>query len=235
MVDRKEKILAIIPARGGSKRIPRKNIRPFLGKPAISYAIDVAVKTNLFNEVMVSTDDNEIAEVSLALGAKVPFMRSAKNSDDKATLTDVIREVLSEYTRIGKTFNSFCCIYPVTPLLDQKLLINAYSILRDGKFDTVIPIISYSHPIQRALRINHSGKLEMINEEYANTRTQDFQKSYYDAGQFFFMNTKSFLDKWAIFTDNTCGIEVPLLSAQDIDNGEDWRIAEVKYRILHNL
>lgn len=235
MRNKNGKTLAIIPARGGSKRIPRKNIKLFQGKPAIFYAIDTAKKSKLFDEIMVSTDDDEIAKISASFGAKVPFVRSKKNSDDDAILSDVISEVLLEYAKIGKTFDYFCCIYPVTPLLNPKFLSKAFKILIKGGFDTVMPIVSFGHPIQRALRFNSNNKLEMIDKNYLNTKTQDLQTTYFDPGQFFFMNTKSFLIKKKIFTDNSQGIVIPALNAQDIDNEEDWRMAEVKYRILHKL
>lgn len=227
-----EKIIAIIPARGGSKRIPKKNIRSFLGTPIIKHSIDIALKAKIFDEIMVSTDDSEIAKLSASFGANIPFMRSKKNSDDIATLSSVLKEVLLEYAKNGKHFKYFCCIYPTAPLIDFRLLQKSIKILKNGNFDTVLPVVAYSHPIQRALRISKTGELEMINKKFENTRTQDLSKSFYDAGQFFFMKTESFLQKGKIFTNQVKAIELPQLHSQDIDNEDDWMNAEIKYQAI---
>jgi len=165
--------LAIIPARGGSKRIPRKNIKLFLGEPIISYSIKAALKSNLFDEVMVSTDDNEIKEIALKYGAKVPFMRSAKNSNDYATTVDVVEEVLETYRLQKKQFDYCCCIYPTAPFVSENLLTEAFHKLLEHKFDCVFPVSKYSFPIQRGMTINKEDKIEMIDASKMNVRSQD--------------------------------------------------------------
>ena len=159
--------ICIIPARGGSKRIPRKNIKEFLGKPIIAYSIKAAIDSGLFDEVMVSTDNLEIADIAKKYGAKVPFMRSAKNSDDFATTFDVIEEVIQSYRSQNKDFENICCVYSCAPFVTSKILLKAYNQLIEKKFDSVFPIISYSFPIQRALKVDQ-GKVSMIIEDNLN-------------------------------------------------------------------
>ena len=155
------KNLCIIPARGGSKRIPKKNIKDFLGKPIIAFSIEAAIKSGLFDEVMVSTDDIEIAYIAKKYGAKVPFMRSEKNSDDFATTFDVIEEVINSYKELAVEFDNFCCLYSCAPFVTSEVLLKAYNHLNDKRFDSVFPIIAYSFPIQRSLRVDQ-GKVSMI-------------------------------------------------------------------------
>ena len=222
--------LAIIPARGGSKRIPRKNIKPFIGKPIIAYSIEAALKSNLFDEVMVSTDDKEIANIAKEYGAKVPFIRSVKNSDDFATTFDVIEEVIQVYKSQGKEFENLCCLYSCAPFVNSEILLKAYNQLIRYKFDTVFPIIAYSFPIQRALRLNQR-KVSMILEENLNVRSQDLEDSFHDAGQFYWCISKKVLQNKKILTKNTGGIEISELEAQDIDNEIDWKLAELKFQL----
>ena len=222
--------ICIIPARGGSKRIPRKNIKDFLGKPIIAYSIQAALDSGLFDEVMVSTDDKEIADIVKNYGAKVPFMRSAKNSDDFATTFDVIEEVIQSYRSQNKDFENICCVYPCAPFVTSKILLKAYNQLIEKKFDSVFPIISYSFPIQRALKVDQ-GKVSMIIEDNLNIRSQDLEESFHDAGQFYWCNTKQLLISKKILTQNTGGVEVSQLEAQDIDTEIDWKLAELKYQI----
>ncbi len=223
------KNLAIIPARGGSKRIPRKNIRNFLGKPIIAYSIETALESGLFEEVMVSTDDDEIAEVAIKYGAKVPFMRSKENADDHATLSDVIEEVKESYISYGKNFEHICCILPTSPLLNISVLEDGYTFLKKHNADSVKPVVRFSYPIQRALKIIDEGKVEMIWPENARVRSQDLESAYYDAGQFY----------WMKFTEGLVGtdkyaIEISELECQDIDTIEDWRMAELKFKLREN-
>ena len=222
--------ICVIPARGGSKRIPRKNIKEFLGKPIIAYSIQAALDSGLFDEVMVSTDDLEIAEIAKNFGAKVPFMRSVKNSDDFATTFDVIEEVIQVYKSQGKEFENICCIYSCAPFVTSEILLKAYNQLIRYKFDTVFPIIAYSFPIQRALRVDQR-KVSMILEENLNSRSQDLEDSFHDAGQFYWCNIKQLLLSKKILTKNTGGVEISELEAQDIDNEIDWKLAELKYQI----
>ena len=222
--------ICIIPARGGSKRIPRKNIKEFLGKPIIAYSIKAALDSGLFDEVMVSTDDLEIADIAKKFGAKVPFMRSAKNSDDFATTFDVIEEVIQSYRYQNNDFENVCCVYPCAPFVTSKILLKAYNHLIEKKFDSVFPIISYGFPIQRALKVD-KGKLTMIHEDNLNIRSQDLEESFHDAGQFYWCNTKQLLINKKILTQNTGSVEISELEAQDIDTEIDWKLAELKYQI----
>ena len=222
--------ICIIPARGGSKRIPKKNIKEFLGKPIIAYSIKAALDSGLFDEVMVSTDDVEIADIAKKFGAKVPFMRSAKNSDDFATTFDVIEEVIQVYKTQGKRFENICCIYSCAPFVTSEVLLKTYDHLIEKKFDTVFPIIAYSFPIQRALRVDQ-GKVSMILQNNLNVRSQDLEETYHDAGQFYWCNVNQVLNSKKILTHNTGGIEISELEAQDIDNKTDWKLAELKYKL----
>ncbi|WP_300665440.1 pseudaminic acid cytidylyltransferase [Fluviicola sp.] len=225
--------LAIIPARGGSKRIPRKNIKDFLGKPIIAYAIETALKSNLFDLVMVSTDDEEIAAVAKAYGATIPFLRSQQNSNDFAGTFEVIEEVLQQYLNDGFIFEEVCCIYPCTPLLQIKDLTEAYHKLNQGSYSSVYPIVPYSPPIQRALTLSNE-KLEYMNPEHCFTRSQDLEKSYFDSGQFYWMKPNDVIQQKGIFTNNTGYIILDELFVQDIDNETDWKLAELKYKLLNS-
>ena len=222
--------IAIIPARGGSKRIPRKNIKFFLGKPIIAYSIEAAINSNLFDEVMVSTDDDEIASIALKYGAKVPFLRSEKNSDDFATTYDVIEETLINYKEQGKNFDYACCIYSCAPLIQIASLQEAFTVLQQNFLDTVFPVVPFSFPIQRALRLQEE-KLSFFYPEFALTRSQDLEISYHDVGQFYFMNCEQVLKKKALLTDKTGTVVLNELLVQDIDNESDWMLAEFKYKI----
>jgi|TARA_B100001540_G_scaffold266124_1_gene247021 N-acylneuraminate cytidylyltransferase len=222
--------LCIIPARGGSKRIPKKNIKEFLGRPIIAYSIRTAIDSKLFDEVMVSTDDIEIAEIAKKYGAKVPFIRSLKNSSDFATTFDVIEEVINYYRNHNMEFNNVCCLYSCAPFVTTKTLSKAYNRLHEKEFDTVLPVVPYSSPINRALRINHE-KIHMIYEENLNVRSQDLEDSFYDAGQFYWCDIDKLLLNKGIFTNNTGFIIVSEIESQDIDNETDWKLAELKFQL----
>lgn len=226
------KAITIIPARGGSKRIPKKNIKSFLGKPIISYPIEAALKSKLFNEIMVSTDDEEIAEISKMLGASVPFLRSIKNSDDFATTVDVLLEVIEEYKKRGKVFDYVCCIYPTTPFISPEKLNHSFKILIEKKAKSLIPIVRYSYPIQRALRIENDS-LQYIYPENGSKRSQDLELTYHDAGQFYWIKTDVLVNQSSMVTDNSIAYEISELEVQDIDSETDWKIAEMKYQILN--
>lgn len=221
--------ICIIPARGGSKRIPKKNIKNFLGKPIIAYSIDAAINSNLFDEVMVSTDDIEIAEIAKKYGAKVPFMRSVKNSDDFATTFDVIEEVVNCYKELAVEFDNFCCIYPCAPFVTSVILLKTFDHLIENKFDIVFPIIGYSFPIQRALRVDQ-GKVSMIQKKNLNVRSQDLEELFHDAGQFYWGSLHKLMINKKLYNNNTGGFVISELNAQDIDNETDWKLAELKYR-----
>jgi len=225
------KKIAIITARGGSKRIPRKNIKPFLGKPIIAYSIEIALESGLFDEVMVSTDDNEIADISKEYGANVPFYRSEKNSDDFSTTPDVILEVLDSYKELGFNFEIGCCIYPTAPLISIKNIKTSMNRLMKNSLDCVFPALQFSYPIQRALLIDKNEKIKMLNPNYYRTRSQDLDVFYHDAGQFYFFDVNKLLKYKNLYTDNSGAVIVSQLDAQDIDNLSDWKLAELKYKM----
>lgn len=225
------KNLAMITARGGSKRIPRKNIKEFCGKPIIAYTIEAAKSSGVFEEIMVSTDDEEIARTARLLGANVPFFRSAENSGDYASTDDVIMEVLRAYQKAGREFDAFCCLYPTAPFLSGRRLREAMELLKET--DSVMPVVPFSYPPQRGLIITDMGYVERQFPEYANARSQDLPKIYHDCGQFYACRTDAFLQ--AKTTDVPCLLPLILtdLEVQDIDTPEDWTLAEMKYRLLH--
>ncbi len=228
------KKLAIIPARGGSKRIERKNIKPFLGKPIISFSIETAISSKLFDEIMVSTDDSEIAEISEKLGATIPFFRSKEMSTDFATTSEVLTEVLNKYAEMGKKFDYCCCIYPTAPFISVSKLNESLELLQKNSFDSVFPVVKFGYPIFRALQKN-DGKINMIWEENLNKRSQDLPAAFHDAGQFYWFDVEKFLTKKAMFTDNSGAIELSELEVQDIDNEVDWKLAELKYQLIYNV
>lgn len=221
--------IAIIPARGGSKRIPRKNIRLFLGKPILAYSIEIARQSGLFSEVMVSTDDDEIAELALGFGASVPFRRSAQTANDHASTVEVLLEVLSCYEMRGEVFDYGCCIYPTAPFITADLLNRGWQMLRESGFDSVFPVVRFSYPIQRALRLDGDRVTMFWPENYA-LRSQDLEPAYHDAGQFYWFDCTALRRKKRLWTDNSGAIVVSGLDAHDIDTPEDWVVAELKYR-----
>lgn len=228
--------IAIIPARGGSKRIPRKNIKDFLGKPIIAYSIEAALKAGCFDVVVVSTDDLEIAEIAKKYGAVVPFLRSSINADDNATTAEVITEVLDNYkNQFDKQFDSFCCIYPTAPFITPERLKDAKKMLTNGNVDSIIPVVAFSFPIFRSLKIDKEHHLSFNWPEYSLVRSQDIPPAYHDSGQFYFVNTVAFRDTGSFFTHRTRPIILSELEIQDIDNETDWKIAEMKYRLIKEI
>lgn len=227
--------LAVIPARGGSKRIPRKNIKPFLGKPIISYSIEAAINSNLFSEIMVSTDDDEIAELSLRYGAKVPFLRSNSSSNDFATTFDVINEVFNEYSIRDIFFDYSCCIYACAPFIKSHHLKDSFKMMASNHYDSVLPIMPFGFPIQRALKILNDNTVVFLNSENSNIRSQDLEKFYHDAGQFYWIKNLIFNNKKAILTENTGYYMLSELEGQDIDTEVDWKLAELKYELLQSI
>lgn len=225
--------LCIIPARGGSKRIPRKNIKDFLGKPIIAYSIDAAIKSNLFDEIMVSTDDPEIANVALKYGAKVPFMRSGENANDFATLADVLIEVVNQYKEIGKSFDNICCILPTAPLTSANRMKEAFIKLVDEDLESVLPVVEFSYPILRALEFDDIARLKMIWPEYLRTRSQDLKPAYHDSGSFYWVNTYALFAQKTLFCKDGSAIVLPETEVQDIDNENDWKLAELKYKLVN--
>ena len=222
--------IAIITARGGSKRIPRKNIRDFCGNPIISYAIDAAINSNIFAEVMVSTDDTEIAKIALENGAQVPFYRSSRNSDEYSTTADVLIEVLSEYEKKGLKFDYLCCIYPTAPFVTSEKLKLALKKMINEKAEAIIPVVKFSYPQQRAF-ILKDDKLIYKYPENVFKRSQDLESLYHDAGQFYFIKVETFMKNKTLVCKNTIPLIVDELSVQDIDTEEDWKMAELKYKM----
>ena len=222
-------MLAVITARGGSKRIPRKNVRPFMGRPMIAYAIAAAKGSGLFDEVMVSTDDAEIAEIAKAHGAAVPFLRSAATANDLATTNDVLKEVMGEYAKRGRTFDAFCCIYPCVPFLTGDLLKEAGETFAASGAKGLVPVVRYSYPIQRALVRDAAGLISFREPENAAKRSQDLEPTYHDAGMFYFSTTAAFADRNGIPTGRLAMFELSEERVQDIDTEADWQMAEMKY------
>lgn len=225
------KRVCIIPARGGSKRIQKKNCKDFLGKPIIAYSIEVALNSNLFDEVMVSTDDKEIAEIALKYGAKAPFIRSEANSNDYATTFDVIKEVISFYQKYNFIFTQACCLYATAPLITVQNLNKAFSIMAKEKFSTVFPVIRFGFPIQRAIEMVDNHKFKILYPEHELTRSQDLKPYFHDAGQFYAFKIEDVLKQEKLYTDNSGIFEISENEAQDIDNQIDWEMAEMKYKL----
>lgn len=226
--------LCIIPARGGSKRIPRKNIKDFLGKPIIAYSVEAAINSKLFDEVMVSTDDAEIADTAKIYGASIPFMRSKKNSDDFATLSKVINEVIEKFhTSRNITFENICCVMATNPFISDYLLKDSYRKFIDQNGSSLIAVTEHTPPIQRTFEIKNN-LLSMVYPEYFKTRTQDLEIRYHDAGSFFWVKNDSFKVYKKGVTDKTIPYILSNEMVQDIDNLSDWKLAELKYQILLN-
>ena len=226
------KKLAVITARGGSKRIPQKNIKDFCGKPIIAYTIKAALDSNIFDEVMVSTDSEEIKQIALDYGANVPFMRSARTSDDYATTEDVIMEVVTAYRREGKEYPHVCCLYPTAPFITPDILKEAMRIMEEKKPSVVIPVVQFSYPPQRCFIINDEGYAQFKYPEYVRTRSQDLEKEYHDAGQFYVYDVEKLFEKKGIIEDDFYPIVLSEVMVQDIDTLDDWKLAEVKYELL---
>lgn len=225
-------MLALIMARGGSKRIPRKNVKEFMGRPMVSYAISAARDSGIFDEVMVSTEDAEIADVARRCGAAVPFMRSARTASDIATTREVVLEVIDEYARHGRKFDSLACLYSCVPFLTGKALREAYDRFRVADADLLMPVVRYSFPIQRALHVGPDGLMEYREPAEANRRTQDLEPTYHDAGMFYFTKVSAYV---AGDVMRRAWYEMPALCVQDIDTPDDWKMAEIKYRMLHDV
>ena len=225
------KKIAIITARGGSKRIPRKNIKDFCGKPILAYSIQAAVDSGIFDTVMVSTDDEEIAEIARRYGAEVPFYRSVETANDFATTNDVLLEVLAEYEKCGQKFDMAVCIYPTAPFVTAEKIKAAVDQLSESDADTLIPVVAFSYPPQRAM-IVEKGRLVFEYPQYLDSRSQDLTPHYHDVGQFYVFRTAAFQVNRKLMVGNILPMVVSELEVQDIDNQTDWEIAEMKYRLM---
>lgn len=226
------KVLCIIPARGGSKRIPRKNILPFKGKPLISYSISAAIKSQIADKVMVSTDDKDIAEIAIQYGADVPFYRNQETADDNSGIADVLIEVINQYKSQGKYFDYVICILATSPLIRPERLKEAFNLLTGNpEADSVCPIQVFSYPPQRCL-VFRNGKIEMLHPENYSIRSQDLEPLYHDCGQFFLFRTEALMEQKKLYTKNALPIILDEMESQDIDNYSDLKIAELKFDLL---
>ncbi len=223
--------LAMITARGGSKRIPGKNIKEFCGKPILQYSVEAALESAVFDEVMVSTEDDRIAELAIACGARVPFRRSDRTAGDYATTDEVIAEVLEAYERSGLHYDRFCCIYPTAPFVTPKRLREAMELLEEH--ESVLPVVGFSYPPQRGFVVGEKGNVQRWMPEYEKSRSQDLQKIYHDAGQFYACRTDAFFRQGTTDTEDMIPLILKESEVQDIDTPEDWSMAELKYRLLH--
>lgn len=221
--------LAIIPARGGSKRIPRKNIKIFHGKPIISYSIEAALSSGCFDKVIVSTDDIEIANLAESLGAEIPFIRPSNISNDHANTMDVIKHAIDWYFNRQIKINNVCCIYATAPFVTSDSLKKGHDALNSGNFDFSFSATNFSFPIQRAFTRNDNGGVQMVAPEHALSRSQDLEESYHDAGQFYWGKSTAFINNTSIFTEKSFAVLIPRMQVQDIDTPEDWDIAESLY------
>jgi N-acylneuraminate cytidylyltransferase len=225
------KKLCIIPARGGSKRIPRKNIKDFNGAPIITYPLSVALAPGLFDEVCVSTDDEEIRALAGSYAGVSTHLRSPLTSHDHSPIVDVVKEVLASYRAVGKEFDYCCCVFATSVLLDQDMLEESLRLMVEHQCDSVFPVVEYPHPVQRRLK-NSAGLISFAQPEFRLTRTQDLEPYYYDAGLFYWFSTATFLEKGDILTDRTRFFPVSSSRIQDIDTPEDWALAEFKYQFF---
>jgi pseudaminic acid cytidylyltransferase len=224
--------LAVIPARGGSKRIPRKNIRHFAGQPIIGYSIRAAVRSGLFDQVIVSTDDAEIAEVARALGASTPFTRPAALADDHTGTNAVVRHAIEWHLRQGQHFTHACCIYATAPFIHERFLHEGLQRLLDSGLEFAFSVTSFAFPVQRALTISADGTVAPMHPQFASTRSQDLPEAFHDAGQFYWGRSEAFSRDVPLYSPASVAVPLPRHLVQDIDTLEDWERAEYMYRAL---
>ncbi|MFC4216389.1 pseudaminic acid cytidylyltransferase [Pseudophaeobacter arcticus] len=225
--------VAVIPARGGSKRIPNKNIRKFAGKPIISWSIEAALDSGCFDKVVVSTDSAEIAETARAYGAEVPFVRPSEFADDLTPTIPVIRHAIQELRRQGLSPEEVCCIYATAPFLTPENLCTAFEMLPETEA-FVLAVTEYRFPIQRALRRDADGRIAMFSPEYFATRSQDLESAWHDAGQFYLARAVTWLSESVVFQEGSIGVALPTSQVQDIDTPDDWLQAELMYEALQS-
>ena len=224
--------IAVIPARGGSKRIPRKNIREFCGKPMIAWSIETAIKSGCFDEVTVSTDDEEIAQIGRDLGAVTPFVRPKELSGDFVGTTEVIRHAADWYVSQGFSLDQICCIYATAPFVTVEDVIQGQLALSKGDVDYVFSVSSFDFPVQRAIRIGLNGFAEMLFPEHTTSRSQDLEEAFHDAGQFYWGTVSAWLQAKPIFASRSLPLVLPRYRVQDIDTTEDWERAEWMFRAM---
>ena len=224
--------IAIIPARGGSKRIPRKNIKPFHGKPMIAYSIEAALNSGCFDKVIVSTDDQEIADVAVKYGAEVPFLRPDNISDDFATTMDVMQHAIQWCVDQDLEVDNVCCIYATAPFILPEYIKQGLVAVSSPNVEYAFSATSFSFAIQRAISVDQNGFVAMFSPEFANTRSQDLEEAYHDAGQFYWGKSSAFLAGKAIFAQHSKAVLLPRKRVQDIDTPEDWELAETLFSVL---
>jgi len=227
-----QNIIAIIPARGGSKRIPKKNIKSFWGKPMLSYAINACKDAGIFSEIMVSTDCNDIAEIALNNGIQVPFMRSQKTADDFATTFDVLEEVITNYKQENREFDFICCVYPCVPFLSGKTLQDAYNRLIASNNDALQPVCKFPVPIEWAMKIE-DGILVPNDRKAQFIRSQDLEPKFFDAGMFYMIKNDALFREKTLTPVKTMAYIMDEQEVQDIDTMDDWKLAELKYKLIN--
>lgn len=227
--------LAVIPARGGSKRIPRKNIKLFCGKPIIGWSIEAAQDSECFDRIIVSTDDEEIADIARSFGAEVPFLRPKNLSDEHSGTIPVIAHAIEWQSRNGREAAHACCIYPTAPFIQPSDLILGMEMLLNNDVAYAFSVTSFAFPIQRAIKINIDHRIEMLNPQYFNARSQDLEKMWHDAAQFYWGCSEAWMSGMPIFSNNSLPIILPRYRVQDIDIMEDWEKAEYMFRSIQNL
>ncbi|WP_417422285.1 pseudaminic acid cytidylyltransferase [Halomonas sp.] len=224
--------LAVIPARGGSKRIPRKNIKPFLGKPMIAWSIEAALASQCFDRVVVSTDDEEIASVAREWGAETPFLRPTALSDDHTGTIPVIAHAITKIAREGSSPGEVCCLYATAPFVAPSDLITGLESLAGDDVDYAFSVTSYAFPIQRALRMTSQGRVNMFEPERFSSRSQDLEEAWHDAGQFYWGRAEAWQAGRPLFTERSVPVRLPRHRVQDIDTTEDWKRAEWLFKAL---
>ena len=224
--------ICVIPARAGSRRIPRKNIKEFNGKPIIAYSIEAALKSNCFSQVIVSTDDDEISEVAKKYGAHVPFVRPDELSNDYVGTIPVIKHTIEWMEDNNNYIENVCCLYATAPFIQSKIISKAYQQLKNSSADYCFSVTSFAFPIQRAIRIVQDNKVDMFYPEHFNTRSQDLEEAFHDAGQFYWGKAQAFKDELPLFSEAASPYVLPRYSVQDIDTMEDWITAEAMHKVL---
>ena len=224
--------ICVIPARGGSKRIPRKNIKEFNGKPIIAYSIEAALKSSCFDQVIVSTDDAEIAEVAKSFGASVPFMRPDELANDYANTIPVVKHAIEWFDDQVQAPSEVCCLYATAPFVRASTIRKAYEQMQSTQADYCFTATSFAFPIQRAIKVTAENQVEMFYPEYLETRSQDLEDSYHDAGQFYWGKAEAFKQQRSIFSKSATPYILPRYLVQDIDTLEDWEKAELMYKII---
>lgn len=225
-------VVAVIPARGGSKRIPHKNIKPFCDKPMITYSIEAAKGASIFDRIIVSTDSKKIASIAKESGAEVPFMRPCKLAGDHAGTDAVVLHALKRLMEDGEKIDYICCIYATAPFVKAEYIIKGYNLLRDKNAASCFSVTTYSFPIFRSLKINNQNRLEMFWPEYRETRSQDLTEAYHDAGQFYWADVKKYLKEKQFYSKDSVPVILPRYLVQDVDTHEDWETAEKMYSVL---